>query len=227
MDIYLSGKNNKNKTIKLRIPVLPSEPIVVNTSGSYAEYDILDLGPVKVPNGTELEEVSFSSFFPGEQLKDYKFMRGSWQKPSTYHNMLDYWRKNGSDVQVLITGTTVNKTMRISKYDYEFSGPFGSVYYKLTFFTARDPVITSTTVKKKTTTKTTGTARTTKKTKTHTVKKGDCLWNIAKKYYGNGAKWTTIYKANKTVIENRAKKAGKKSSNNGNLIFPGTKLTIP
>jgi LysM repeat protein len=68
----------------------------------------------------------------------------------------------------------------------------------------------------------------TSKSKTHTVKKGDCLWNISKKYYGSGAKWKKIYTANKTVIENTAKKYRKgKGSSNGHWIYPGTKLTIP
>lgn len=50
---------------------------------------------------------------------------------------------------------------------------------------------------------------------TYTVKKGDCLWNIAKKFYGNGAKYTTIFNANKGKIKN------------ANLIYPGQVLTIP
>lgn len=61
----------------------------------------------------------------------------------------------------------------------------------------------------------------------YTIKKGDCLWNIARKFYGNGSKWTKIYDANKTVIENTAKKYGKKSSSNGHWIYPGCKLIIP
>lgn len=65
------------------------------------------------------------------------------------------------------------------------------------------------------------------KSETYTVKSGDCLWNIAKKYYGSGAKYTVIYNANKSVIESTAKKYGKKSSSNGHWIYPGTKLTIP
>jgi LysM repeat protein len=77
-----------------------------------------------------------------------------------------------------------------------------------------------TTTKKKTTKKVT-------KNKTHTVKTGDCLWNIAKKYYGDGSKWKKIYNANKKVIENTAKKNGRSSSSNGHWIYPGTKLTIP
>lgn len=52
-------------------------------------------------------------------------------------------------------------------------------------------------------------------TKTYTVKKGDCLWNIAKKQYGNGAQYTKIYNANKDKIKNP------------NLIYPGQVLTIP
>ncbi|MDE7322775.1 MAG: LysM peptidoglycan-binding domain-containing protein [Lachnospiraceae bacterium] len=51
---------------------------------------------------------------------------------------------------------------------------------------------------------------------TYTVAKGDCLWNIAKKFYGNGSKYSVIYNANKSVI-----------GGNPNLIYPGQVLTIP
>jgi len=54
-----------------------------------------------------------------------------------------------------------------------------------------------------------------KKNTTYTVKKGDCLWNIAKKLYGNGAMYTKIYDANKDKITNP------------NLIYPDQVLTIP
>lgn len=63
--------------------------------------------------------------------------------------------------------------------------------------------------------------------KKYTVKKGDTLWGIAKKYYGSGSKWSKIYSKNKSVIESTAKKHGKRSSSNGHWIYPGTKLTIP
>jgi hypothetical protein len=51
--------------------------------------------------------------------------------------------------------------------------------------------------------------------KTYTVQQGDCLWNIAKKFYGNGSKYTVIYNANKDKIKNP------------NLIYKGQVLVIP
>lgn len=50
---------------------------------------------------------------------------------------------------------------------------------------------------------------------TYTVKSGDCLWNIAKYYYGDGSKYTKIYEANKDKIQNP------------NLIYVGQNLVIP
>lgn len=51
---------------------------------------------------------------------------------------------------------------------------------------------------------------------TYTVVKGDCLWNIAKRFYGNGSKYSVIYNANKGIV-----------GGNPNLIYPGQVLTIP
>lgn len=56
---------------------------------------------------------------------------------------------------------------------------------------------------------------TTTKKKYHTVKKGDTLWGIAKKYYGNGAQYKKIYNANKSKIKNP------------DLIYVGQKFLIP
>lgn len=57
----------------------------------------------------------------------------------------------------------------------------------------------------------------------HTVKKSDSLFSIAKKYYGDGSKMTSIYKANKKKIDKKNK--GKKVTKY--TIYKGQKLLIP
>ena len=51
--------------------------------------------------------------------------------------------------------------------------------------------------------------------RTYTVKKGDCLWNIAKKFYEKGSAYTKIYDANTNKIANPS------------LIYPGQVFVIP
>lgn len=53
------------------------------------------------------------------------------------------------------------------------------------------------------------------KAKTYTVKKGDSLWAITKKYTGNGARYKELYNANSRIIKNP------------NLIYVGQVLNLP
>lgn len=50
----------------------------------------------------------------------------------------------------------------------------------------------------------------------YTVKSGDCLCAIARRFYGDDKRYIDIYNANKSII-----------GGNPNLIMPGQKLTIP
>lgn len=65
----------------------------------------------------------------------------------------------------------------------------------------------------------------------YTVVKGDSLWSIAKRFYGNGAQYMTIYNANMDIIESTAKAHGKansyKDSTAGWWIWSGEILIIP
>lgn len=59
----------------------------------------------------------------------------------------------------------------------------------------------------------------------YTVVRGDNLWNIAKRYYKNPLKWTTIYTANRKGHRRSDGTLGMIS--NPNLILPGWRLVIP
>lgn len=51
--------------------------------------------------------------------------------------------------------------------------------------------------------------------KFHTVEKGDTLWAVAEKAYGNGSKYNAIFEANKPMLSHPDK------------IYPGQMLRIP
>ena len=63
--------------------------------------------------------------------------------------------------------------------------------------------------------KVTSTPKASSAKRTYTVKRGDCLWKIARSFYGNGALYTRIYDANTNKIANP------------NLIYPGQVFVIP
>ena len=52
-------------------------------------------------------------------------------------------------------------------------------------------------------------------TRTYVIKRGDFLWNLAVKFYGDGSKWKIIHEANKRVIPNPT------------LLPIGKKIVIP
>lgn len=47
------------------------------------------------------------------------------------------------------------------------------------------------------------------------IEKGDTLWKVAEKFYGNGSQYTKIFEENKEVIKDP------------DLIYPGQKIRIP
>lgn len=80
---------------------------------------------------------------------------------------------------------------------------------------AKSPLVVKKAVVQKQVTKTTTSTQQKETVRTYKVKKGDTLWALAKKFYGAGAKYPTIYNANKDKIKKP------------DLIQIGWVLTIP
>ena len=183
--------------------------------------NVNSIGEVNLIGKRGLKEVTISSFFPNQ---NYNFGNNSGRKkPYAYVNTILKWKEAGKPVR-LIVGGNINVQVTIESFKYGEQDGTGDVYYLLGVKEYRAVTVTKVkkkstskkkTTKKKTTTKKKRTTENKPKQKTYTVKKGDCLWNIAKKFYGNGAQYTKIYNANKSKIKNP------------NLIYPGQVLTIP
>lgn len=206
----------------LTLPVNP-EDIQISRNANNTDIDILGTGKATRKGDPSLKTLTISSFFPGSKSYFY-----SGVLPKTCIDFIDtIWNtenKNNTVGKITTTGLPININMYfvIEEFSYDHkAGEEDDIYYDLKIkeykpYGVRKVQITL----KSTTSRTSSTAKKNTKNKKssriYIVKKGDCLWSIAKACSGNGKNWKKLYNLNKKVI-------GK----NPNLIYPGQKLTLP
>lgn len=149
-------------------------------------------------------------------------------KPLSVKNKLFAYKNKGSVVPLVLGGRKVGAgnyvITGIQENNVEFSNSGKPVRIQFSV-TLKEYHKKKKTVKKKETGKKTNPtekkkSKETKTTKqkgytTYTIKKGDTLAAIAKKYYGKGSDFLKIYKANKGIIKNP------------DMIYAGQKIKIP
>ena len=205
---------------EINIPVLPAK-LNVSSPGKNERVTVLELGEVLLLRKKGLRILSWESFFP---VSKAPYTVGQIRDPVNIVQAIQKARDQKSPVRFLITGTDLdcNLRMGIDSFEYEErSGELGDLYYTIKLYEWKDisPKRIVIPEKKEEPAKTQEPERPGKPeqtSKTYTVKPGDCLWNIAKKFYGKGSDYTKIYNANKGKI-----------GSNPNLIYPGQVFTIP
>lgn len=201
---------------KIRLPVLP-EKFKITMGTKDQSVDVAGLGEILVAQSRPATEFSFSSFFPAAAFPGIAVSYVT--KPTTLKDKIVEWKNSTKPVHLIVTGLGVDVYCRITKFiPSEAGGDVGTINYDITLKEYREPKVRQVKVEVKTQTATVQNtpARTDNTTQptTYTVKKGDCLWNIAKKFLGNGALYMQIYNLNKNIIKNP------------NLIYVGQVLRI-
>lgn len=228
IQIYLEEAKNKDESIQL--PVVPAS-FNINDGQNNVVVNITSLGDANLPGKKSLRELTLSSFFPNQ---DYGFLVCKRKKnPYDYISWLRKRKNNGTIMRVVITGADINFTCLIGKLEYGEDDASGDVNFTIEL---KEYVTLKSSNSKSSSSS--GTKRLSKsKPKTYTVKKGDTLKKIAKKYLGSGSKSKSLYKKNEKVIENafkkwkkaqkkKGKKIKAKNSQNGKYLIKGTKLTL-
>lgn len=221
----------------LTFPITPGE-LKIKVGSNNKVVTLINEGDINILKSPALTEVEFEARFP---MRKYPYSR----TPASFQAYFDKFKELKEDkksFRFIVTRTThggkrlwdTNLLMALEEMEILESADEGDdvlISFKLKQYKEYGVKTIQIKTKAPTTTSTANKSRSTKTTKSknqsYTVKSGDCLWNIAKKFYGKGSEWKKIYNANKSIIESTAKKYGKKSSSNGHWIYPGCKLTIP
>ena len=201
-----------------QLPVNPFNELIFTSGMNSKSIDLISFGEIIKLGNRKPIELSFDSIFTD---KSYPFVSISNPLPAIdYINKVHSLFNAKQPVRFIVTGqeTDVNMLCIITgfKHSQKF-GEEGEYYYTLALKEYRQPQVKRIVVAQKSNSILTSNSVNTRLEKdvsktTYTVKKGDCLWNIAKQFYGNGNSYQTISDANE--IKN-------------NLILPGQTLTIP
>lgn len=232
---------------KVLFPVTPGK-LQMNINGTNKTLTLVNEGEVNLIKSPGLTDLSTEVLLP--TLTEYPFAAypDGFHNPNYYLEKLEEWKQKKKPVTFKLLRTSPNgknllwdTNISVTIEDYQILEDAEEqgldVVVKIEMLEYREwgakKLVIKKSKKKKSKKKKTAKKKKTRKkkdpAKTYTVKKGDCMWVIARKQLGNGNRWKEIYKLNKSTMNSWARKYGHKSAIEGTgcWIFPGEKLKLP
>lgn len=214
------------------LPV-PPKKLDMKIDNKNKTYDLINNSQINILKSPGLTSIEFEILLPNSKYP-FAMYKDNFQNAKYYLKILEQLKINKSAFQFIVVrkfpnGKDIYSTdIKVSLEDYTITDTtdegfdnkvkiklkqyreYSTKTMQITIKQYKPPVVTRTV-----TTNNTAAAAPQPSGQNYTVKRGDCLWNIAKKFYGNGSKYTTIYNANRDKIKNP------------NLIYPNQVLWIP
>lgn len=218
---------------KVLLPVAPGE-LSLKINNQNRTMNTINEGEINILKDAGLTDVEFEVMIP-QQRYPFAYYKSGFQRASYFLGKFESLKNSKAPFQFIVTrsmpdGSLLFDTnLKVTMEEYEIVEDrgegmdllvniklkqyrdYGTKTVNIKFGAAKPKV----TVKKTRSTNTSPAPK--KKAKTHTVKRGDTLWAISKRYYGK-SNWTLV---NKIVNANKSK------IKNANLIYPGQVFTIP
>lgn len=210
---------------------IPPSKLELKISNNNKTYDLINYSQINVLKNPGLSSLEFEVVLPNTKYP-FAMYKNNFQNAKYYLGVLENLKVNRSAFQFIVVrkfpnGKDIfNTNIKVALEEYTITDTteegfdtkvkiklkqykeYSTKKVQVTIKQYRPPAVTRTVT-------TNNTAVAKPSGQNYTVKRGDCLWNIAKRFYGNGAKYTTIYNANRSKIRNP------------NLIYPGQVLWIP
>lgn len=214
---------------KLLLPIAP-EKLQLKIGNNNKTLTLINEGEINILKKAKLTEIDFDVLLPNVKYP-FATYNNSFQNASYFLENIEKLKTSEKPFQFIVSRKMPNgkilfdTNIKVSLEDYTISEEaeegfdvkvtiklkqykdYSTKTVQITIKQERPrPVVVQTPSRPATTAPT---------TRTYTVVRGDCLWNIAKKYYGNGSQYTKIYNANRDKIKNPS------------LIYPGQVFVIP
>lgn len=209
---------------KMLCPIAPSS-LELKISNQNDTVQLINEGEVNLLKKAGLTEISFELLLPNQKYP-FAIYKDGYKSAKYFLDYIEKLKTSQKPFQFIVTRTFPNgkmifdTNMKVSLEEYSIKEDkedgfdviveielkqyrdYGTKICNVSFTKTKATIINNRASNKEV-------------AKTYTVKKGDCLWAVAKKLYGKGSRYTDIYNANKDKITNP------------NLIYPGRVLTIP
>ena len=211
---------------------IPPKKLELKISNQNKTYDLMNYSEINILKSPGLTSIEFDILLPNVKYP-FATYKNNFQNAKYFLGILENLKVNKSAFQFIVirkfpNGTGIFDTnIKVSLEDYTITDStdegfdtkvkiklkqyreYSTKTVQVTIKQYKPPVVTRTVT-------TNNTAAASKPSgQNYTVRRGDCLWNIAKRFYGNGSQYTKIYNANRDKIKNP------------NLIYPNQVLWIP
>ena len=215
---------------KMLCPIAPSK-LQIKIGNKNKTMTLINEGEVNILKQAGLTNISFDLLLPNVKYS-FATYKSEFQNAKYFLDELEKLKTDRKPFQFIVTRTLPNgkmlfdTNMKVSLETYDIKEDVKEgfdvvVSVKLKQYKDYGTKICNVTVeetKSKVSVETTRPAESSPApttNQTYTVQKGDTLWGIAKKCYGDGSKYPVIYNANSDNIKT------------AKLIYPGQVLTIP
>lgn len=204
--IFRNVKTNQ----ELAMPVTPPD-FTVAEGRAVETLDMTNTGQVNLPGLRQLFNERMEFLLPSS---DRNYTTGGWTgEPYAVVDRLVEWSNGGDVLRFIVTDTPVNLPVLLGPVGHGQRDGTGDVYVTLELRQYRELAEESTEVNSDTGNKGRAPAQEKKEESSYTVVKGDTLWGICRRTYGDGALAWKLAEAN--------------GIKNANLIYPGQVVKLP
>lgn len=195
---------------QILLPVTPAEMETKTGNRNKTAY-ILNFGEMNLAKKPGLQEIRFTALLPGRK---YSFVQteDGFHEPEYFLNSFKEYKAAAKPVQLILFRKLADGTqlfcgnMEVLLEDYtvtEKGGEQGDFWVEMHWKEWKAAKSIRYSIKGNTMVEQGQERQTKQPAATYTVQKGDCLWNIAKKQLGNGARYREIAQKNGIADPNR------------------------